>query len=43
MEEWYLSQEFFNIDRYDRIKSWMKPESSLTKLYRYGSRRNNAS
>ena len=41
-EQWYLSQEFFNIERYERIKDWMKPEPP-TNLYRYGSRRNNAS
>jgi hypothetical protein len=43
MEEWYLSQEFFSMERYEKIKEHIKSESSLTKLYRYGSRRNNAS
>ena len=40
MEDWYLSQEFFNVDRYEKIKEWMKPEPAVN-LYRYGSRRNN--
>jgi hypothetical protein len=40
MEDWYLSQEFFNVDRYEKIKKWMEPEPAVN-LYRYGSRRNN--
>jgi len=40
MEDWYLSQEFFNVDRYEKIKKWMEPEEAVN-LYRYGSRRNN--
>ena len=39
MEDWYLSQEFFNVDRYEKIKKWMEPEEAVN-LYRYGSRRN---
>ena len=39
VEDWYLSQEFFDIDRYEKIKKWMEPESSVN-LYRYGTRRN---
>ena len=39
MEDWYLSQEFFNVDRYEKIKKWMKPEEVLD-LHRYGSRKN---
>ena len=39
MEDWYLSQEFFNVDRYEKIKKWMEPEEVLD-LYRYGSRKN---
>lgn len=31
------------MERYEKIKEHIKSESSLTKLYRYGSRRNNAS
>ena len=42
MEDWYLSQEFFDVDRYERIKNWMKPEDP-TNLYRYGSRTNKVS
>ena len=40
VEDWYLSQEFFDVDRYEKVKSWMEPEPTIT-LYRYGSRRNN--
>ena len=39
MEDWYLSQEFFNVDRYEKIKKWMEPEEEVN-LYRYGSRKN---
>ncbi|AGH31526.1 hypothetical protein SWZG_00013 [Synechococcus phage S-SKS1] len=39
MEDWYLSQEFFNVDRYEKIKKWMEPEPAVN-LYRYGSRTN---
>jgi hypothetical protein len=39
VEDWYLSQEFFDADRYEKIKDWMKPELQ-SNLYRYGSRRN---
>jgi len=42
MEDWYLSQEFFDVDRYERIKNWMKPEEP-SNLYRYGSRTNKVS
>ena len=42
MEDWYLSQEFFDVDRYERIKNWMKPEDPMN-LYRYGSRTNKVS
>jgi hypothetical protein len=42
MEEWYLSQEFFSIDRYERIQEWMKPDPPAN-LYMYRKRRNNAS
>ena len=38
-EDWYLSQEFFSIQRYEKIKDWMKPEQAKN-LYRYGSRKN---
>lgn len=39
-EEWYFSQEFFNIDRYNKIKDWVKPDS-LKYLYTYRPRKNN--
>jgi hypothetical protein len=42
MEDWYFSQEFFNVDRYERIKKWMEIEESVN-LYRYGSRLNKVS
>ena len=42
MEEWYLSQEFFSIDRYKRIQEWIKPDPPAN-LYMYRKRRNNAS
>lgn len=42
MEDWYLSQEFFNVDRYEKIKKWMKPEEAVN-LHRYGSRTNKVS
>ena len=41
-EEWYFSQEFFNVDRYQKIKDWMEPEPSKN-LFVYKPRRNNAS
>ena len=42
VEDWYLSQEFFDVDRYEKIKDWMKPEPP-TNLFAYRPRRNNAS
>lgn len=41
-EEWYFSQEFFSRERYDKIKSWMKPDPP-SNLFTYRPRRNNAS
>ena len=41
-EEWYLSQEFFNMERYQKIQNWMKPDPP-TNLFVYRPRRNNAS
>lgn len=41
-EDWYFSQGFFDIDRYEKIKNWIKPDPP-TNLYRYALRRNNAS
>ena len=42
MEDWYLSQEFFNTARYDRINEWIKPDPPEN-LFSYRPRRNNAS
>ena len=41
-EDWYLSQEFFSIQRYEKIKDWMKPDKPAN-LFAYRPRRNNAS
>ena len=41
-EEWYFSQEFFDMERYEKIKNWMKPEAP-TNLYSYRPRRNDGS
>ena len=40
-EEWYLSQGFFDVDRYEKIKEWMEPEPPQN-LFAYRPRRNNA-
>ena len=42
VEDWYLSQEFFDADKYEKIKDWMKPEPP-SNLYQYGNRRNKVS
>ena len=42
MEDWYLSQEFFNTARYNRINEWIKPDPPEN-LFPYRPRRNNAS
>ena len=42
MEDWYLSQEFFNTARYNRINEWIKPDPPEN-LFSYRPRRNNAS
>jgi len=42
MEDWYLSQEFFNTARYDRINEWIKPDPPEN-LFAYRPRRNDAS
>ena len=39
-EDWYLSQEFFDINRYEKIKEWMKPDPPQN-LFAYRPRRNN--
>ena len=33
VEDWYLSQEFFDVDRYDKIKNWMKPDPLSENLF----------
>jgi len=35
MEDWYLSQEFFSIQRFDKIKKWMESDSPSSKTYPY--------
>ena len=35
MEDWYLSQEFFSIQRFDKIKKWMQSDSPSSKTYPY--------
>ena len=40
-EDWYFSQEFFDVNRYERIKEWMEPEPPQN-LFLYKPRRNNA-
>ena len=42
IEDWYLSQEFFNTARYDRINEWIKPDPPEN-LFKYRPRRNDAS
>ena len=39
-EEWYFSQEFFSVSRYEKIKEWMKPDPPVN-LFLYRPRRNN--
>ena len=39
-EEWYLSQDFFDVDRSNKIKDWMKHEPPKN-LFLYKPRRNN--
>jgi len=41
MEDWYLSQEFFNMARYNRINEWIKPDPPEN-LFKYRPRRNDA-
>ena len=41
MEDWYLSQEFFNTARYNRINEWIKPDPPEN-LFKYRPRRNDA-
>ena len=40
-EEWYFSQDFFNMKNYNKIINWMKPDTPQN-LFTYRPRRNNA-
>ena len=39
---WYVQQDFYSEDKFNKIEEWMKPESPAN-LYSYRPRRNNAS
>ena len=39
---WYVQQDFYSEERFDKIENWMKPPSP-TNLYSYRPRKNNAS
>ena len=41
-EDWYFSQEFFSMKRYNKINEWMEPDPPEN-LFAYRPRRNNAS
>jgi hypothetical protein len=41
-ETWYYNQDYFTEERYNTILEWMRPDPNPD-LYKYGSRRNNAS
>ena len=41
-EEWYFSQDFFSVERYNRIQEWMEPDQSMN-LFPYYPKRNNFS
>lgn len=38
-QEWYSSQEFFNSERLEKIKNWMKPDPPIN-LFSYKPRKN---
>ena len=40
--DWYFSQEFFSMKRYNKINEWMEPDPPEN-LFAYRPRRNNAS
>ena len=40
-EDWYLSQDFFTLKKYNKIIEWMKPDPPVN-LFAYRPRRNNA-
>jgi 5-methylcytosine-specific restriction endonuclease McrA len=39
---WYVQQDFYNEERFDKIEEWMKPDPPVN-LFAYRPRRNNAS
>lgn len=39
---WYVQQDFYCEDKFDKIENWMKPDPP-TNLFAYRPRRNNAS
>jgi 5-methylcytosine-specific restriction endonuclease McrA len=39
---WYVQQDFYSEERFDKIEEWMKPDPP-TDLFAYRPRRNNAS
>ena len=41
-EEWYFSQDFFSLEKYNKIIEWMKPDPP-SNLFLYKPRRNNVS
>ena len=38
-EDWYSSQEFFCMNRYEKIKNWIKPDPPIN-LFTYKKRKN---
>lgn len=38
-EDWYFAQVFFDIERYEKIKEWMKPDPPIN-LFAYRPRKN---
>ena len=41
-EEWFLKQEFFSQEKYQKVREWMQPDPPKD-LFKYRPRRNNAS
>ena len=41
-EEWFLNQDFFSEEKYQKIREWMEPDPPKD-LFKYRPRRNNAS
>ena len=41
-EEWFLKQEYFSEEKYQKIREWMEPDPPKD-LFKYRPRRNNAS